>query len=139
MMIDDRRSYFLYIDLGLGTRWSCFRFLHYFVLFSFGDIRLGWLSCFVWTEKSFCNSGFLILGLSLNFFFSFIFFGEGGKVCIFFTRLDSRTYHLVWDRKCSSSYPYILVCANFYCLILLYLLPPVYRFSGVKWGLKGVY
>lgn len=52
-MIDDWRSYFLYIDLGFGTWWSCFRFLHYFVYFSFGDIRLGWLSCFVWTEKKF--------------------------------------------------------------------------------------
>lgn len=119
---------------GVWDTVVCLAFVFFIIslCFSFGDIRLGWLSCFVWAEKSFLQLG-VFNTQTLFEFFSFFFFWGGG--CIFFTRLDSRTYRLVWDRKCSSSYLYILVCANFF--LLSYFTVSIATCLSF-WGLNGV-
>lgn len=75
----------LVCDTGGLSSFLSFFLSPLFILFYFGDIRLGWLSCLVLVKKVFVATwGFLILGLSLN-----IFFYTGGGVCYFLcTRLD---------------------------------------------------
>lgn len=57
-----------------------FFFILFFLFFSFGDIRLGWLYCFVCVEKKFL----LQLGVfNTRTIVEFFFFG-GGEVCYYF-------------------------------------------------------
>lgn len=138
--------------LGLGHRWSVFlSFSSLFLccFFSFGDIRLGWLYCFVWVEKKvLLQIGVFNTQTIVEFFW---------EVCYYFcARLDLRTrkfdhhqrrilssslhtciYRLVGGIGSAQASTYIFSFVSiFYCLILLYLWPLVYRFLGVKWGLR---
>lgn len=155
-MIDDRRIFFLYIDWGFGTQVVCLAFAFSIVSFYF------LLATFVWAgylvlfgSKKFCNSGFLILGLSLNFF---SFLGGGGDLLLhvsfalawtrgpgslILTRRILSAYLSPgrWDWKRSNICPYIpfvsiFLLSYFTVYICGHRLSIV--FWGVKWGL-GVF
>lgn len=139
-MIDDRRILFLYIDWGFGTQVVYLAFAFSIVSFYF------LLATFVWAgylvlfgSKKFCNSGFLILGLSLNlclFFGGFVSSAlawrtrkfdpyQTNTVCIF----------IAWPvgSEMLKHLPIFSVCAYLSIVLFscIYLWPPlVHRFLG---------
>lgn len=118
---------------GVWDTVVCLAFVFFIIslCFSFGDIRLGWLSCFVWAEKSFLQLG-VFNTQTLFEFFSF-FLGGGGLY--FFHSLGLEDLSPSLGSEMLKQLPIYSRLCQFFSIVIFYC---IYRHLsivlGVKWG-----